>query len=60
MELLLDHEEHENFKRLQPHLTVADTHAPFRISKSVGLPPQTMSTISNWIDEEDQYIEQSS
>ena len=49
LELHLDRKEYEDFKRLAPHLNVADTHAPFTISKSVALPKPLVSTMANWM-----------
>jgi len=55
LELIIDAQEHEDFKALAPHFNVPDHKSPFTISKNVGLTDPTVSTIANWMHNDNPY-----
>ena len=49
----VDKQEHDAFYRLAPHLSVMDTHAPFKVSGNIKIPGPVMATIAHWMHQND-------
>ena len=51
--LILDRKMYERLSRLEPKFYAFDTGAPNRISGNLKLPAPVISTIANWMHEDD-------
>lgn len=55
--LVTDKVEYDHFAAMRTHLGILDKNTPLEVGGYAKLPSPLMSTIQNWLDEEDQIAE---